>query len=90
VRLCALLFSIFSLLVRRHNDLPWNIRKFVHNHLDDFRFSEDLRKIAPWSSSAWSHTDLLRMKAGYVGAQVSVETTFCCMILLATEKSLRL
>ncbi|PNF37626.1 Dipeptidase 1 [Cryptotermes secundus] len=52
-----------------HNDLPWNIRKFVHNQLRDFKFNEDLRSVAPWSKSAWSHTDLLRLRRGMVGGQ---------------------
>ncbi|BET03243.1 Dipeptidase [Nesidiocoris tenuis] len=52
-----------------HNDLPWNIRKFVHNQLGRFNFSDDLTQIDPWSKSNWSHTDLPRLKAGMVGAQ---------------------
>jgi membrane dipeptidase len=55
----------------RHNDLPWNIRKFLKNQLREFRFGEDLRSISPWSTSAWSHTDLRRLKEGMVSAQVS-------------------
>ncbi|XP_065336373.1 dipeptidase 1-like [Cloeon dipterum] len=78
-------------LIDGHNDLPWNIRKFVHNHLDDFRFSEDLRKITPWSSSAWSHTDLPRMKAGFIGAQfwaayVPCESQFRDAVQLTLEQ----
>ncbi|KAJ9600122.1 hypothetical protein L9F63_009598, partial [Diploptera punctata] len=56
-------------LVDGHNDLPWNIRKFLHNRLRDFRFGEDLRKVVPWSNSPWSHTDLPRLRAGLVAAQ---------------------
>lgn len=56
---------------RRHNDLPWNIRKFLKNQLREFRFGEDLRGITPWSTSSWSHTDLRRLKEGMVSAQVS-------------------
>ncbi|KAF4518783.1 hypothetical protein B566_EDAN005403 [Ephemera danica] len=56
-------------LIDGHNDLPWNIRKFLHNHLAEFRFSEDLRKIMPWKHSPWSHTDLPRIRDGLVGAQ---------------------
>ncbi|XP_069678744.1 dipeptidase 3-like [Periplaneta americana] len=56
-------------LVDGHNDLPWNIRKFLHNRLRDFRFGEDLRKVVPWSNSPWSHTDLPRLQAGLVAAQ---------------------
>ncbi|XP_063235967.1 dipeptidase 1-like [Bacillus rossius redtenbacheri] len=56
-------------LVDGHNDLPWNIRKFLKNQLVNFRFAEDLRGKAPWSRSPWSHTDLLRLREGMVGAQ---------------------
>lgn len=68
-------------LIDGHNDLPWNIRKFLHNKLKNFKFNEDLREVAPWSESAWSHTDLLRLEQGHVAAQVSIymhnETKFC-------------
>ncbi|CAG7723344.1 unnamed protein product, partial [Allacma fusca] len=53
-----------------HNDLPWNIRKFVHNQIQDFNFSADLRKVEPWSRSTWSHTDLVRLQQGMVGCQL--------------------
>ncbi|KAH8383788.1 hypothetical protein KR009_010539 [Drosophila setifemur] len=56
-------------LIDGHNDLPWNIRKFLKNQLKDFHFAGDLRELAPWSSSAWSHTDLRRLKEGMVSAQ---------------------
>ncbi|XP_030376216.1 dipeptidase 1 [Scaptodrosophila lebanonensis] len=56
-------------LIDGHNDLPWNIRKFLKNQLKDFRFGSDLRELAPWSTSAWSHTDLRRLKEGMVSAQ---------------------
>ncbi|CAH0689643.1 unnamed protein product [Chilo suppressalis] len=56
-------------LIDGHNDLPWNIRKFLHNRLKDFRFDEDLRTISPWATSSWSHTDLPRLKQGRVAAQ---------------------
>ncbi|CAG9099284.1 unnamed protein product [Plutella xylostella] len=56
-------------LVDGHNDLPWNIRKFLHNKIKDFRFDEDLRTISPWATSSWSHTDLPRLKQGRVAAQ---------------------
>lgn len=35
-----LLFSSF-----RHNDFPWNLRKFLQNHLKDFHFDADLTKV---------------------------------------------
>lgn len=63
-------FSFFF----RHNDLPWNIRKFLKNQLREFRF-DDLRDTHPWSRSAWSHTDLKRLKEGMVAAQVSLIIT---------------
>ncbi|XP_012283966.1 dipeptidase 1 [Orussus abietinus] len=56
-------------LIDGHNDLPWNIRNFVHNQLADFDFDKDLRQVAPWSKSAWSQTDLLRLREGMVGGQ---------------------
>ncbi|XP_057661133.1 uncharacterized protein LOC130896821 [Diorhabda carinulata] len=56
-------------LIDGHNDLPWNIRKFLHNKLKNFKFNEDLRNISPWSNSAWSHTDLVRLEQGHVAAQ---------------------
>lgn len=59
-------------LIDGHNDLPWNIRNFVHNQLDNFDFDKDLRQIPPWSKSAWSQTDLLRLQQGMVGGQVNL------------------
>ncbi|XP_058055535.1 uncharacterized protein LOC131206947 [Anopheles bellator] len=56
-------------LIDGHNDLPWNIRKFLHNQLNEFRFDDDLKSILPWSKSAWSHTDLQRLKRGRIAAQ---------------------
>ncbi|KAL9923707.1 uncharacterized protein LOC119633906 isoform X2 [Glossina fuscipes] len=56
-------------LIDGHNDLPWNIRKFLHNKLNDFNFNEDLRNVMPWARSHWSHTDLTRLKKGRVSAQ---------------------
>ncbi|KDR07676.1 Dipeptidase 1, partial [Zootermopsis nevadensis] len=54
-----------------HNDLPWNVRKFVHNQILSFNFTADLEKVDPWARSNWSHTDLPRLRRGMVGAQVS-------------------
>ncbi|XP_075152836.1 uncharacterized protein LOC142226624 [Haematobia irritans] len=56
-------------LIDGHNDLPWNIRKFLHNKLSDFNFNDDLRDVHPWKSSNWSHTDLGRLKKGKISAQ---------------------
>lgn len=69
---------LWSLLFRplcSHNDLPWNIRKFLKNQLREFRFGENLKEIAPFATSSWSHTDLRRLKEGMVGAQVCTTTT---------------
>nr|CAH7713258.1 unnamed protein product [Callosobruchus chinensis] len=46
-------------LIDGHNDLPWNLRKFVHNRLSGLNLS----------ASKWSHTDIPRLKAGLLGAQ---------------------
>ena len=59
------LFSIF-----RHNDLPWNIRKFIHNKLNTVNFTSNLKTETPWGTSPWSHTDLTRLVNGRVGGQV--------------------
>ncbi|XP_014216059.1 dipeptidase 1-like [Copidosoma floridanum] len=56
-------------LIDGHNDLPWNIRNFVHNQLAEFEFDTDLRQVVPWSKSAWSQTDLPRLRQGMVGGQ---------------------
>ncbi|XP_067005809.2 dipeptidase 1 [Anabrus simplex] len=56
-------------LVDGHNDLAWNLRKFVHNQLHKFNFSADLRQIPPWSTTSWSQTDLPRLQEGMLGAQ---------------------
>nr|CAI5817718.1 unnamed protein product [Callosobruchus analis] len=70
--ICVCLFRLLQEvpLIDGHNDLPWNIRKFLHNKLRNFNFNEDLRSVSPWSTSAWSHTDLVRLQRGHVAAQV--------------------
>ncbi|VEN59569.1 unnamed protein product, partial [Callosobruchus maculatus] len=55
-------------LIDGHNDLPWNLRKFVHNRLSGLNLSA-IEKEEPWSKSKWSHTDIPRLKAGMLGAQ---------------------
>ena len=62
-----LFFALF-----RHNDLPWNIRQFIHNKLKTVNFSSDLTQVSPWATSKWSHTDLPRIIKGRLGAQVSM------------------
>ena len=62
------------MFIFRHNDLPWNIRKFVHNKLDTVNFTHNLKYIDPWAKSRWSHTDIGRMVGGQIGCQVSLNT----------------
>ncbi|KAK8729305.1 hypothetical protein OTU49_008755, partial [Cherax quadricarinatus] len=64
-------------LIDGHNDLPWNIRKFMHNKLHSFNFTAQLHKLRPWSRSSWSHTDLPRLRQGMVGAQFWVSYVPC-------------
>lgn len=54
-------------LIDGHNDLPWNLRKFVHNKL--FGLNLSVLDAEPWSNSKWSHTDIARLKEGLLGAQ---------------------
>ncbi|CAB0037254.1 unnamed protein product [Trichogramma brassicae] len=61
-------------LIDGHNDLPWNVRKFVHNQLGDVNLSSDLGRVDPWAKSDWSHTDIPRLRAGQVGAQIVATT----------------
>ncbi|XP_050513024.1 dipeptidase 1-like [Diabrotica virgifera virgifera] len=55
-------------LIDGHNDLPWNLRKFVHNKLFKLNLSA-ISEEEPWSTSKWSHTDIPRLRAGLLGAQ---------------------
>ncbi|XP_068250523.1 uncharacterized protein [Palaemon carinicauda] len=64
-------------LIDGHNDLPWNIRKFMHNKLHSFNFTAELKNLRPWSRSSWSHTDLPRLREGMVGAQFWVSYVPC-------------
>lgn len=58
-----------SPLVDGHNDLAWNVRKFLHNRISDFNLSAGLEGLEPWARSRWSHTDIPRLRLGQVGAQ---------------------
>ncbi|CAL4183886.1 unnamed protein product [Meganyctiphanes norvegica] len=58
-----------SPLIDGHNDLPWNLRMFLHNKLHSFNFSADLQKEKPWRAQSFSQTDLPRLKKGKVAAQ---------------------
>ena len=67
---------IFFSFVFRHNDLPWNIRKFIHNKLNTVNFTSNLKTENPWGTSSWSHTDIGRLNQGLVGGQVSILVRF--------------
>ncbi|XP_068247420.1 dipeptidase 1-like [Palaemon carinicauda] len=58
-----------SPLIDGHNDLPWNLRMFLHNKLHSFNLSKDLTQEKPWMKSPFSHTDLPRLKRGHVSGQ---------------------
>merc|ERR1719491_2419235 len=64
-------------LVDGHNDLPWNIRKFIHNKLNTVNFTHNLKYIDPWAKSRWSHTDIGRMVGGQIGCQLWVAYAPC-------------
>jgi len=51
-------------LIDGHNDLPWQFRKRVGNHLDKIDLSADTSTLEPPM-----HTDIARMREGHVGAQ---------------------
>lgn len=55
-------------LIDGHNDLPWNLRKFVHNKIFNLNLSALIDE-EPWSKSQWSHTDIPRLRQGLLGAQ---------------------
>ncbi|XP_030766183.1 dipeptidase 1-like isoform X2 [Sitophilus oryzae] len=57
-----------SPLIDGHNDLPWNLRKFLHNKLNDLNLSR-ISDEDPWSTSKWSHTDLPKLVEGGLGGQ---------------------
>ena len=53
----------------RHNDLPYMLRKLVKNQLGKVNLT-NLIDAEPWSSTVDSHTDIVRLRQGQVGAQV--------------------
>ena len=50
-------------LIDGHNDVPWQYRRRVHNHLDEIDFASDTTDLDPPM-----HTDIPRLRAGGVGA----------------------
>jgi membrane dipeptidase len=51
-------------LIDGHNDLPWQYRKRVDNHLERIDLASDTSKLDPPM-----HTDIPRLRAGILGAQ---------------------
>jgi len=51
-------------LIDGHNDLPWQYRKRVDNHLDRIDLASDTRELDPPM-----HTDIPRLRAGQLGGQ---------------------
>lgn len=51
-------------LIDGHNDVPWQYRRRVHNHLDEIDFASDTTDLDPPM-----HTDIPRLREGGVGAQ---------------------
>ncbi|KAF2881237.1 hypothetical protein ILUMI_24932 [Ignelater luminosus] len=66
-------------LIDTHNDLPYNIRRLVRNNLNNYSFLQNLTTDPIWGTKSCSscHTDLVRLKAGKVGAQFWVAYVDC-------------
>ncbi|XP_057370170.1 dipeptidase 1-like [Daphnia carinata] len=63
-------------LIDGHNDLPHVIRLLTESQLASFNLT-DLSDKNPWSSDPMSHTDIVRLRKGKVGAQFWVAYTNC-------------
>lgn len=57
----------------RHNDLPTNLHSKLGSNLSNYEFTKNLTTDPVWGRKNCKscHTDLPRMKAGKVGAQVN-------------------
>ncbi|KZS18074.1 Dipeptidase [Daphnia magna] len=55
-------------LIDGHNDLPWTLRNYANNQVGILNIT-DLTNVEPWASSPSSHTDVIRLRQGKVGAQ---------------------
>uniref|UniRef100_A0A0P5RAR7 Dipeptidase n=1 Tax=Daphnia magna TaxID=35525 RepID=A0A0P5RAR7_9CRUS len=55
-------------LIDGHNDLPWTLRNYANNQVGILNIT-DLTNVEPWASSSSSHTDVIRLRQGKVGAQ---------------------
>lgn len=58
---------LFAGILSRHNDLPWQYRVQGNMKVEEVNLRGDLRTV--WDPA---HTDILRLKAGMLGAQVSI------------------
>lgn len=74
----SLVLSIFILSILffcnfRHNDLPYNLYKLAENNLDKYNFEKNLTNDPVWGSKYCRScfTDLPRLRAGKIGAQVN-------------------
>lgn len=52
-----------------HNDTPGQLRSRFNNQINDFDFTDTLPTADPATGEGAMHTDLVRLKAGKVGAQ---------------------
>ncbi len=56
-------------LIFRHNDFAMTLHDYEKNQVGDLDIY-DLTNVEPWSTSPLSHTDIKRLRAGKLGAQV--------------------
>jgi len=91
VCLCIAESDYYCMKHHRHNDLPWNIRKFTGGgKLYSLRLETGLQQQEPWSKSVWSHTDLPRLREGRVGAQVFDSCLGYCYVTRRIRRKLLL
>ncbi|XP_018311404.1 dipeptidase 1 isoform X3 [Mycetomoellerius zeteki] len=66
-------------LIDGHNDLPYNLYNKLNNHLEPFRFEDDLSNDDVWGKTACStcFTDLPRLTKGKVGGQFWIAYASC-------------
>lgn len=51
--------------------MPWTLRNYANNQVGILNIT-DLTNVEPWASSSSSHTDVIRLRQGKVGAQVNI------------------
>ncbi|XP_067642758.1 dipeptidase 1 [Eurosta solidaginis] len=57
-------------LVDGHNNFAWNVRKYAQNSLEFVHTRQDPNAATLWTRTAWTQTDMERLKQGLVGAQM--------------------